>query len=367
MTSQLAPVHIPASAGQPYDFGTHRNDFLVPRENALATEVFTTVVPGCGAVPLHVHSDMEQVFLFLSGLGDAHLTRDGAEHRCPCRPGDVLFVPAGWHHQVSAPGPEGVIYLTFNAFIPEAARIGDTALSHAQTADKAFDRATTAAAPPGALEVARCAEARFRPDRAGRVWPDDGPLDATLTSPPGSYRVRRFGPFEFVTPVTPVPRILDAALADELHALAGGLPLYAEGSQSPLAAKPPHDGSDIDVLLAVTSPAGLETAKAAAGRLARFARQQDLPLDPGVIHPAWLALPGFYSAVDLSPSSPDRQWFTATPGQRLLEAVRRQQAAMELLEHPDKVTEILTRSLADTGHADMAEEFRITPRWKGLL
>jgi mannose-6-phosphate isomerase-like protein (cupin superfamily) len=364
----LIPIHAPATAGERFDFGTHCNDFLVAREAALATEVFTVSVPGGGCVPLHVHPDMEQTFLFLSGVGEAFLARGGAERRCVCRPGDVLFVPTGWHHQVSAPGPEGVLYLTVNAFVPQVARIGGTALGHAKIADEGFDRTTAAAAAPGALEVARCAEARFRPDAGGaRVWPDDGPLDATLTRPPGSYRVRRLGPFEYATPVTPVPRLLDAALADELHALAGGLPAFAEGSQSPLSAKPPHAGSDLDVLLAVSSPDDLSAARAAVDRLAQFARQRDLPLSPAVIHPCWLTLPGFYSAVDLNPASSERQWFTASAEQRLREAARRQQESLARLEHPEQVADLLAQSLATAGRTDTVQEWRITPRWQGYL
>jgi mannose-6-phosphate isomerase-like protein (cupin superfamily) len=368
VTDLLTPIHIPATAGKRFDFGTHCNDFLVPREAARATEAFTVSVPGGSCVPLHEHPDMEQTFIFQSGAGEAFLASGETGRRCPCRPGDVLFVPAGWQHQVTAPGPEGVLYVTVNAFLPDAGRIGGTALSHAAIAGAGFDRTTVSAAAPGEVEVARCAEMRFRPDPAGvRVWPDDGPLNATLTCPPGSYRVRRIGPFEFATPVTPVPRLLDAGLADELHAIARDIPVFAEGSQSPLAAKPPHAGSDLDILLAVTGPDDLPAAAEAAGRLTRFARRRHLPLEPGVVHPGWLELPGFYSAVNLDPASPDRQWFTASTQDRLREAARRQQAAMARLEHPDQVAGLLAQSLAVAGRADTVQEWRITPRWQGYL
>ena len=367
MTRLMAPVHIPATAGERYGFGTHANDFLIPRENAAAAEVFTTAVPGGSAVPLHVHPDMEQTFVFLTGAGNAYLAQDGIERRFPCRPGDVLFVPVGWHHQVSAVSADGVVYVTVNAFLPGVARIGDTALSHAATAGDGFDRATAAAAAPGAVDVSRCAEARFRPDRDGtRVWPDEGPLDATLTRAPGEYRVRRCGPFEYVTPAEPVPRTLDVSLADELHALAGNLQVLVEGSQSPLSAKPPEPGSDIDILLAVSSPDELTAARETAGRLCQFARQRNLPLEPGVVHPGWLSLPGFYSAVDLDPAAGDRRWFTASEEQRLQEASRRQQAAMKRMEDPEQIENILARSLAVAGRADKVQEWRITPRWRSL-
>lgn len=368
MSDLVVPVHAPATAGAPFDFGSHFNDILVPREDTRATEVFTVRVPGSGGcVPLHVHEEMEQTFVFLAGVGEAFMSRDGAANQYRCRPGDVLFVPTGWHHQVSSPGPEGVVYLTVNSFLPHVARVGDTALEHAQIADQGFDRTTVTAALPGALEVFRCAESRFRPDPAAvRVWPDEGALDTTLTQPPDSYRVRKVGPFEYATAVTPVPRLLDPALADELHALASGVPVYVEGSQSPLSAKAPHAGSDLDILLSVTSPADLPAAREAVQRLAAFAQARGLPLSPGIVHRDWLDLPNFYSAVDLDPASDQRRWLTAGAGERTTEAARRQREALALLEHPEDVADLLARSLDLAGCTDAASEWRITPRWQGL-
>lgn len=363
----LTPVHIPATSGTRYDFSTHANDFLVEREAAQATEVFTTCVPGGGSVPAHVHDDMEQVFVFVAGTGTAILTRDDTEYCFPCRPGDVLFVPCGWQHRVFAAAADGVRYVTVNAFTGQSARAGDTAIGHARIVDAGFDRATAVASAPGAVDVARCAEAWFRPGPDGaRVWPDSTPLDATLTRQPGTYRVLRCGPFEYVTPVIPVPRIVDAALADELHQLTGNLPVYVEGSQSPLSAKPPNGRSDIDILVAVTAAGDLPDARETARLLCQFARRRGLPLDPGVIHVGWLELPGFYSAVNLDPRSGDRRWFTAGEEQRLEEANRRQQAAMSRLEHPGQIADLLAQSLTVAGITDEVQGWRITPRWRGL-
>lgn len=68
------PVYAPATAGRPFDFGAHANDFLVGREQSCATETFLVRVPGGGAVPEHEHPDMEQTFVFLSGVGIAALS-----------------------------------------------------------------------------------------------------------------------------------------------------------------------------------------------------------------------------------------------------------------------------------------------------
>ncbi|MGH3935248.1 MAG: glycosyltransferase, partial [Pseudonocardiaceae bacterium] len=67
------PVHARSTDGEVFDFGTHANDFLVRREESLATETFLVRVPGGGAVPEHVHTDMEQTFVFVSGVGEATL------------------------------------------------------------------------------------------------------------------------------------------------------------------------------------------------------------------------------------------------------------------------------------------------------
>ncbi|GAB2711613.1 cupin domain-containing protein [Kitasatospora kifunensis] len=367
----LTPIHRPLTAGEAFDFGTHFNDFLVPREHAAASEVFTVRVPGGGSVPLHVHTDMEQTFVFTAGLGQALLVRGQDRREQTCRPGDVLFVPVGWHHQVAAPGPEGCVYVTINAFLPayEAARVGQTAIEHAQIADAAFDRTTVLALQADAVAVFRCAESLYRPDAAGvRVWPQDGAaLDATLTGDPDRYRVRRLGPFEFVVPVEPVGRVLDARLAEVIHRQADRLAVLVEGSQSPLSAKLPTGGSDLDLLIPVTTATELEHAHRVVERLRELTDQIPVPLSPGIVHTSWLRLPGFYSALHLDPAHPDRRWFDASPAQCQAEAVRRQQAAIALLEHPEQVRAALEESLALVGLDDAAvAQWRITPRWLGL-
>ncbi|MBV9025073.1 MAG: cupin domain-containing protein [Streptomycetaceae bacterium] len=213
----ITPLHVPYTAGEPFEFGSHSNDFLLRREQALATETFTVRIPGQGAVPEHVHTDMEQTFLFLAGVGEASLRRGDDVRRHTCRPGDMLFVPTGWHHTVAAPGIEGCVYVTVNAFLPEGDRIGDSAIEHAEIAAAGFRTNTPTGAFPSAdgldtVALLRCAEAAFRLDLGGvRMWPQDfTAFDATLTGDPDTYRVRRLGPFEYVTPVTPVPRVLDA-------------------------------------------------------------------------------------------------------------------------------------------------------------
>ncbi|MGW7006140.1 cupin domain-containing protein [Streptomyces sp. NPDC054933] len=375
-TSPLVPVHARLAEGAPFDFGTHANDFLLRREQALATETFTVRVPGGGAVPPHIHTDMEQTFVFVSGVGEATLSCEGDIRTFTCRPGDMLFVPTGWHHTVRTDNLEGCVYVTVNAFVSEAERIGDSALEHAEIALDGFrsrDASTSAESGPDAVAMLRCAEAAFRIDGNGvRMWPQDfSAPDATLTREPGTYRVRRIGPFEYVTTVTPVPRILDAALADRLHEAASGLvPVYVEGSQSPLSVKPPCATSDLDILLVVENSEDVEAARKAIETLRGLQDEVAVPLSAGVVHVEWLGLPNLYSALPLDPASPDRSWWTATDEQCRAEAARRQREGLQLLRHPQHLREVLDRSKALLdAHASAAsvDEWRITPRWIGYV
>ncbi|MFF1733719.1 cupin domain-containing protein [Streptomyces sp. NPDC058247] len=376
MTPQIEPVHAPYTGGEPFEFGTHSNDFLLHREKALATETFTVRVPAGRAVPEHVHTDMEQTFIFVSGIGAATLRRGDDVRVHPCRPGDTLFVPTGWHHTVAAPGIEGCVYVTVNAFVAEAERIGDSATEHAEIAAEGFRTNTAAtvaavAAEPDGPALLRCAEASFRFDRdATRMWPQDfTQFDATLTGDPGSYRVRRLGPFEYVETVTHVPRVLDTVLADRLHhAVKGMLPVYVEGSQSPLSVKPPCSASDLDVLLVVESAEDVALAHKALEALRAVQDDVAVPLSPGVVHAEWLGLPNFYSALCLDPASPDRAWWTADPEQRRSEVVRRQREGLKVLHDAPYVRELLDRTLTVLD-PDLpgVTEWRITPRWRGYV
>ncbi len=143
------PVHARSTDGEVFDFGTHANDFLVRREESLVTKTFLVRVPGGGAVPEHVHTDMEQTFLFVSGVGEATLSRSGQQtRRFGCVPGDVVFVPVGWRHTVLAQSVEGVVYLTVNSFVPGADRLGTSAVAHAVAVQPSFQATGRAAGCP---------------------------------------------------------------------------------------------------------------------------------------------------------------------------------------------------------------------------
>lgn len=370
MNANTVPVHRPLTDGDVYDFGTHANDFLVRREQALATEVFTVRVPGERAVPEHVHTDMEQTFVFISGVGTARLSQQGVSHTFTCRPGDTLFVPTGWHHTVAANSLEGVVYVCVNAFIPDQERVGDTAIEHADIVAPQFPPARPVGTDQADIRVtvARCAEATF-------ALADDSPpraagfdaFDATLLHRPDSYRVRQVGPFIFPVSVAPVPRILTAEDADLLHSAANGLDVFVEGSQSPIAVKEPTQGSDVDVLIAVRTAKELAQARELTQPLPDILAHLEAEVSVGIVHVDWLGLPGFYSALSVNPDSEDRVWWHREPAEQADEAHRRISVALRALDEPGRAREILRRSLDLLGQPADITDLQITPRWRGYL
>ncbi|MBI1758337.1 MAG: cupin domain-containing protein [Actinobacteria bacterium] len=368
----IEPAHSSFTDGDPFDLGTHANDFHVRRENSLATETFTVRVPGGGEVPCHVHDDMEQTFVFISGIGEAILARGDDQRRYRCRPGDVLFVPTGWSHGVAAASPEGCVYVTVDSFVPHSHRVGQDADEHARIAAAGFrereKQATSVLSHLDDAALLRAAEASFRPSGDGRLWCDPGPLRAVSDRDPGTYRIRTIGPFEYAASTTPTSPLMDTALADRIHAtVAGRLPVFVEGSQSPLSIKPPHPGSDLDILLAVENPRDLTVARHVVGDILTLTPDVPLRVSPGVVYTGWLRLPFLYSAVNLAPDHPDRRWFTATTDTRRAEILHRQRTAMQALTTPGTPERLLREGLRLAGEGHDVLEWRLVPRWKGLL
>lgn len=122
--------------GKRFDFGTHINEFLIPREKAKSSETFLVIINPKKSTHLHKHPDMEQVFFVTKGRGVLWTKTKKAlggklKKRCDIKFGDVLFIPINDWHQISCTSKERLEYLCFNAF-PSGHLPGEpTALAHA--------------------------------------------------------------------------------------------------------------------------------------------------------------------------------------------------------------------------------------------
>lgn len=365
--TDIEPTCVHFSEGEPFDFGTHANDFLLKRENSLATETFLVRVPGRGSVPAHTHTDMEQTFVFISGQGTAVLSKGPERRTFQCSPGSVVFVPTGWEHSVIAESPEGVRYITVDAFVPGVERIGETAIGHVEEVADAFPEPTRRGRL-SSTEIFRTAENSYNWHSGALVSNDFGSLVSTAWRLPSRYRVDRVGPFEIVRSVVPMSSVFTLAEADAVfNAADADVELFVEGSQSPLSAKAPSRGSDIDLLIAVDNEDGLAEAHRALGLIEKVCEGLSSSVSIGIVLKSWLQMPGFYSAVALDPVSADRRWWSATESERLAEAETRLRRGLEFLEDANAVRDLFGVTLKTAGlKADKVLEWRISPRWRGL-
>ena len=97
----------------------YRNFVLAGREQGLACIAgYSVIEPGAGA-PLHVHKDVDEVFILLEGTLDLRL---GDEQRL-VEANHTIAIPAGVPHAFVAVGPAPVRMFTFmprNRAIAEA-------------------------------------------------------------------------------------------------------------------------------------------------------------------------------------------------------------------------------------------------------
>ncbi len=301
----------------------------------------------------------------VAGCGLVRFRRDRRHGQTRCRPGDVVVIPDGWSATLAADVADHLVVLavTTSSGMP-ADTVWEPRLFHT----------TVAADWDGSGPVSertvlnRVVETPYMP---GALIPQQNfsAFNATLTADPASYRVERVGPFEYVVQSDPVPRLVTEDVADVLAKAVCGLPVVLEGSQSPLSLKPPHSGSDADVLVVVDSVEQLQAARKALHDVAAVQEQVDIPLSVGIVLRSWLSVPYFYSAVDLRPDAPDRRWWTATPDACLAEARLRIEDGLRLLEDEVTLREIRDATLAVIGGSvslQQVVEWRLTPRWLGL-
>lgn len=120
--------------GRHFEFASHINEFLIPREKTAGSETFLVIIRPKQSTHLHRHPDMEQVFYVIRGRGVIWIKggrnrRD--KKRFEIKPGDVVFIPLNNWHRIACAGGISLEYLCFNAF-PKGFLPGEsTALAHA--------------------------------------------------------------------------------------------------------------------------------------------------------------------------------------------------------------------------------------------
>lgn len=93
----------------PEPYADYRQVFVTERLNV----THVSVHPG-EAVPMHTHTDEDQIYYVVSGTGYVEL--DGT--RIPVGPGSNVMIPLGTAHEIRNTGTEQLDYVFFVVFIP---------------------------------------------------------------------------------------------------------------------------------------------------------------------------------------------------------------------------------------------------------
>lgn len=101
-----------------YNFPTHINDIVIPREEASASECFMVIIEKDKALPLHKHEDCEQIYYILKGEGKLEVRPDGEERTevFDVHPRQVVRIPPNTWHRVFALSEGGINYFCIDCF-----------------------------------------------------------------------------------------------------------------------------------------------------------------------------------------------------------------------------------------------------------
>jgi mannose-6-phosphate isomerase-like protein (cupin superfamily) len=107
-----------------YRFPTHTNDLILDRKDATSAEAFFVILEPGETVPLHVHSDAEQVFFILEGAGEMGVSASGLQTGLteyhPLKVGDFVRTPPATAHSVRNTGATRLVYLSIDCFVAGA-------------------------------------------------------------------------------------------------------------------------------------------------------------------------------------------------------------------------------------------------------
>ena len=104
--------------GKRYQFATHINDILLPREDAEVLEAFRVIINPGQFTPNHVHPEAEQLYYVRSGTGRAvYNYPDGTQKEFELAAEDVVHVPRNTYHQIFCTSTdEPLTYLCIDGF-----------------------------------------------------------------------------------------------------------------------------------------------------------------------------------------------------------------------------------------------------------
>jgi len=118
--------------GKRFEFESHINEFLIPREKARASETFLVIIKPKRCTHSHKHPDMEQTFYVTRGRGTIFTKIKGKERKqCDIKLGDIVFIPLNNWHRIECTGTVNLEYVCFNAFPKGFLRGETTSVSHA--------------------------------------------------------------------------------------------------------------------------------------------------------------------------------------------------------------------------------------------
>ena len=125
--------------GKKFAFEKHINEFLIRREDAKLSEVFTVVVPINKTTHDQLHEDMEQIFIVIQGEGVVRTHNENSVEEIKIKKNDILLIQLDTYHQIiNTSKNEDLKYICINAFNKEK-ETEFTSVSHADNVIKGYN------------------------------------------------------------------------------------------------------------------------------------------------------------------------------------------------------------------------------------
>lgn len=129
------------SKGEKFSFEKHINEFLIRREDAQLSEVFTVVVPINKSTHEQIHNDMEQIFIVIQGNGtiETHKEKSKEKKIIKIEKNDIVLIQLNTYHKIINTNPnQDLKYICVNAFL-KTKETEFTSISHAENVVENYD------------------------------------------------------------------------------------------------------------------------------------------------------------------------------------------------------------------------------------